>query len=211
MLSGREWSRSWAVVALSCAVVVTTLALLVVCRWHPLISADTRAVNSAHATFLSHHWLQQVTKAVTHLGAPIVVTAIAVVAAVAAATRRRWDLVVLIAAVRLLELGANGLAKALVDRPRPQTTGPVVHAVGASFPSGHAAGAAAIYGLMALLLMRGERRGLRVVLIAAAVVVVVAVAASRVLLGVHYPSDVTAGVFLGLGSLAIVRTVLAAK
>ncbi len=82
--------------------------------------------------------------------------------------------------------------KALVDRPRP----PVEHlqAVGGpSFPSGHATQASAFW--LSLVLVGSSRPvGTR----ALAIVLVLAVASSRVWLGVHYPSDVIAG--LGLGT-----------
>jgi undecaprenyl-diphosphatase len=187
------------------------LALLVGMRWHPLISADTHAVQSAHKLVVSHSWLERTSKAVTHIGAPPAVTLVTAVGAIAAATRRRWGLVVLLVGVRLAELGVNGVTKSLVNRPRPQLMDQVAHALGPSFPSGHAAGAAAVYGVVAVVLVRGTSRHVHVVVISAAAIVVAAVAASRVLLGVHYPSDVTAGILAGVASLAIVRTVIAAR
>jgi undecaprenyl-diphosphatase len=187
------------------------LALLVGMRWHPLISADANAVQSAHNLVVAHHWLERLSHAVTHLGAPPVVTLVTVVGAVAAATCRRWGLVVLLVGVRLAELGVNGLTKVLVDRPRPHFMDAVAHALGPSFPSGHAAGAAAVYGVLAALLVRGTNRQVHVVVIGAAATVIAAVAASRVLLGVHYPSDVAAGILAGVVSLALVRTVISAR
>jgi undecaprenyl-diphosphatase len=207
----QRWSRQWALVAVCCIALLALLALLVGMRWHPLISADTHAVQSAHNLVVAHHWLERMSKAVTHIGAPPAVTLVTAVGAVAAATRRRWDLVVLLVGVRLAELGVNGVTKSLVDRPRPHLMAPVAHALGSSFPSGHAAGAAAVYGVVAVVLVRGTNRQVRMAVISAAAIVIAAVAASRVLLGVHYPSDVTAGILAGVASLAIVRTVIAAR
>ena len=91
------------------------------------------------------------------------------------------------------------VVKLLVARPRP----PVEHlqAVSSySFPSGHATQAAAFW--VALLLAVGPvvRRQLVLVLLAGGCVLIVgAVCASRVILGVHYPSDVLAGALLGGG------------
>jgi undecaprenyl-diphosphatase len=89
------------------------------------------------------------------------------------------------------------LTKLLTDRPRP----PVVHLqhVGeSSFPSAHATQASAFW-LSAVLVLRAARprSGFVAVASVAAVFVVGAVAWSRVYLGVHYPSDVVAGVALG--------------
>ncbi|ELY71520.1 phosphatase PAP2 family protein [Natrinema versiforme] len=69
----------------------------------------------------------------------------------------------------------------------------IVNADGYGFPSGHAVGATVTYGLFALVLEAGTRR-LR---LAAAAVIVAAVCLTRLVLGVHYPLDVVAGVAVG--------------
>ncbi|GAB6879779.1 hypothetical protein JCM17823_20530 [Halorubrum gandharaense] len=71
---------------------------------------------------------------------------------------------------------------------------------GFGFPSGHAAGAAAAYGALALLADRsGSSRGRLV----AAAGVAVAVAASRVVLQVHYLVDIVVGALLAVGLLLV--------
>jgi hypothetical protein len=75
---------------------------------------------------------------------------------------------------------------------------------GFSTPSGHAMGAAAVYGGLAALADIGTRRRRSLV----AVVVVVAVAFSRVVIGVHYVGDVVLGVALGLGLVWVGRRLL---
>jgi membrane-associated phospholipid phosphatase len=87
--------------------------------------------------------------------------------------------------------------KLLVGRPRP----PVAHleaAMHSSFPSGHATLSAAFYvALVTVVASRWESRPRAVGLLTAAVLLVAGIAASRVYLGVHYPTDVAAGVLLG--------------
>src|SRR4029077_14719955 len=84
----------------------------------------------------------------------------------------------------------------VVDRVRP-TLNPAAHTLGPSFPSGHSATAAAFYAGAAFLLGRHLRQTGRAVLAALAATIAVAVAASRVLLDVHWFSDVLAGLALG--------------
>ncbi|HEY3611431.1 MAG TPA: phosphatase PAP2 family protein, partial [Pseudonocardiaceae bacterium] len=97
---------------------------------------------------------------------------------------------------RLVELGIETAVKALVDRSRPVFGHPVATAGGAAFPSGHTAGSAALYGILVLLLVR------RALVTVAATVFVLAVGASRVVLGVHYLSDVVGGLALGIAVAA---------
>jgi membrane-associated phospholipid phosphatase len=51
----------------------------------------------------------------------------------------------------------------------------------------------------------------QVIVVSVTVLLIAGVAASRVLLGVHYPSDVAGGIIVGIGSLAVARTVFAAR
>jgi undecaprenyl-diphosphatase len=106
------------------------------------------------------------------------------------------------AAVALSLAGANlisDLVKVLVGRPRP----PVEHlqiVTGASFPSGHSIQAGAFWFSLVLAMRAAgvaPTRMRRAVALAA--LIVLAVALSRVYLGVHYTSDVIAGVLLGTG------------
>jgi membrane-associated phospholipid phosphatase len=102
-------------------------------------------------------------------------------------------LVVLIGVVTI----NNGL-KMIVDRERP----PVTHLVGtsgSSFPSGHSAAAAAAWFALALVVSRHRSRRVRAACAAVAAIIAVAVAASRALLGVHWLTDVVAGVVVGWG------------
>ena len=100
------------------------------------------------------------------------------------------------------------LTKALTARPRPS----VEHlqaVTGSSFPSGHATQASAFW-LSLVLALRGTSVtpfALRMAGIAATALVL-GVAWSRVYLGVHYPSDVLAGVILGSGWALWVRRCL---
>ena len=89
----------------------------------------------------------------------------------------------------------NGL-KLLVDRDRP-TVEHLSSAGGSSFPSGHSAAAAACWAAMALVASRRLSAGTRHWAAAVAVAIAVAVATSRVLLGVHWLTDVIAGVIVG--------------
>lgn len=93
----------------------------------------------------------------------------------------------------------NGLLKLGFNRPRPQIFLPEVHTVSSSFPSGHAMSAAIVYSTVAYLAARlHKRRWARWLVMTCAFVIIAAICVSRLYLGVHYPSDVVAGLAIGL-------------
>lgn len=145
-------------------------------------------------------WLTTALRAVTALGSPVVLAALAIVSGVAAGWRSRSWLPVALAVVGACGAGLIiAAAKAVVGRDRPPTPFAVITEDGFSFPSGHATGTAAVTLLSAWLLTRWAITSWawRVAMWATAVGVAGAVGFSRVYLGVHYVSDVLAGWLLG--------------
>ncbi len=108
------------------------------------------------------------------------------------ATRSLWAFCTLMAAW-VLQLAAKGL----VQRARPVVDDALEHAPGSSFPSGHATNTAAAAVTLTLLVWPLLGRRGRVVVPVVAGSVTVLTALDRVFLGVHYPSDVVAGVLFG--------------
>jgi membrane-associated phospholipid phosphatase len=87
--------------------------------------------------------------------------------------------------------------KFAVDRPRPDFIYDFA-ANSPSFPSGHAASAVSIYLLLAYVLARDlKSEGFRFDIVYWFAVVALLVGLSRIVIGVHYPSDVAAGFLLG--------------
>ena len=143
-------------------------------------------------------------KWVTQLGSTVVISAILViVAGVGYIKRRRTDVVLFVLAVGVGQLALANLLKVTVHRARPAVLH-LVAASGYSFPSGHAVAAAAAWSAVALVLGFGHSRRTRAVLAGAAALIAVSVAASRALLGVHWISDVVAGLVIGWGWFTIV-------
>jgi undecaprenyl-diphosphatase len=93
----------------------------------------------------------------------------------------------------------NNALKLLFDRPRPDVFPWATHAASSSFPSGHAMSATVVYGTVAYLLFRlQKRRWARALTVFAAVVMITLICFTRLYLGVHYPSDVLGGIIVGL-------------
>ena len=107
-------------------------------------------------------------------------------------------LFVVVAGDKLLTTAVKDLA----DRARP-TLNPIAETLGPSFPSGHSSTAAALFAGIALVVGIGRPRVTRAVIAGVGVGLAVAVAASRVLLDVHWLSDVVAGLALGWAWFAV--------
>jgi undecaprenyl-diphosphatase len=163
------------------------------------LDASAARWGADHATRTS----TDVLVAITWLGSTPVIIAIAVATGLLDwLRRRRWAVLgFMVTVIWGQNLIANGI-KLFLHRERP----PVPHltsATGWAFPSGHTAAAAATYAALALLLGRGRRWPVKAWLGTAAAAIVVAVGSSRVLLGVHWVTDVIAGAALGFGWFAV--------
>jgi undecaprenyl-diphosphatase len=110
---------------------------------------------------------------------------------------RRYALFVLVASVGGWFL--NAALKGIFGRPRPDVVPHLREVMTLSFPSGHALTSAAVFLTLGVLLMRVAKRPIaRFYCLGAAMLATILVGASRVYLGVHYPTDVLAGWLVGL-------------
>jgi len=139
----------------------------------------------------------------TYLGDRNLLTVIAVSMTVGLLWRRQWALA-LTCAVATGGAGAlNQAFKHLFQRVRPEHVQGYVTADGWSFPSGHASAALAVYGFACYLAVRALPARWHVPCLAGAAALIAAIGLSRVLLQVHYLSDVVAGFAFSLAWLAI--------
>jgi undecaprenyl-diphosphatase len=145
------------------------------------------------------------------LGRSAVLVPAAIAIAVAAALLRRPARGLAVLGGVLGAIVIQNADKALVGRPRPP-----VHQLEAvsstSFPSGHATQATAFFLVLTVVLTPAcAPRWVRLLVTGTAIVIVAAVALSRVYLGVHYPTDVVAGMLLGGGWGALTAAALSAS
>jgi membrane-associated phospholipid phosphatase len=130
---------------------------------------------------------------ITRLGDPEVLFAIgAAVFAVLAARRLKllagaWVVTTLSGAL------LNRVLKAIFERSRPLHDHGLTAEGGWSFPSGHASGSMLVYGLLVYVLVRTTRPAWHIPAALTGIALVIFVGSSRVLLQVHYLSDVLAG------------------
>jgi undecaprenyl-diphosphatase len=155
---------------------------------------------AAHRT----EWMTAVMRALTWAGSSTVL--IVLIAAVGGAllVRRRDPRPLLFLAAGLA--GANLLfriTKVLVAQPRPPAALHLASASGFGFPSGHAASAIACWGMLAVVLSSGRFRREAPAVAMCSALIVLLVGISRIYLGVHWWTDVAAGLALGGSWLCI--------
>ncbi len=205
-LSAAGRSRRSLVPLAAIAVAAAVFAILLVAvrlRWAPLESADHGAAAHLNSLVSGHPGLVATVKAVTWLGSDGVLWTLIGVTAITLAIRRRWRL-----AAYLLITGAGALVldpvlKSLVGRLRPVVAHPVAHGTGNSFPSGHSLGSIVCYGAVFLVFLPAVRGRWRTAFTVATVAIIALIGISRVLLGVHYLSDVLGGWAVGITWLGL--------
>lgn len=143
--------------------------------------------------------LDSAVRAFTMIGSPFAVTLYAFIGLTMLLNRRQWLLLltwdVLFLGVWLL----TQTIKPLFHRTRPEGAEQFLTTMSFSFPSTHAFGAIAAFGMIAFAITETVEleREHRAVLWLVTVVLAAAIGISRLYLGVHYLSDVLAGFLLG--------------
>ena len=191
------------VIVTAAALLFTLLLLLVRLRWAPLESADHGAATGLNSLIAGHPVAVRIVKAVTWLGSGGVLWTLTGAAAVVLAVRRQWRLTAYLLVVGVGELVLDPVLKVLVGRLRPVVAHPIAYGNGDSFPSGHALGSIVCYGALFLVFLPAVRGTWRRVFTAVIVTLIAAIGISRLLLGVHYISDVLGGWTLGITWLGI--------
>ena len=144
-------------------------------------------------------WLRHGAEDVTALGGPTVLglVVIATVGFLLLQRMERTAAFVFVASASGWLL--NAMLKRLFQRPRPDVVPHLREVTSLSFPSGHAMTSAVVYLTLGALLMRISRgRVTKFYCMAVAMFATLLVGATRVYLGVHYPTDVLAGWLVGL-------------
>lgn len=148
---------------------------------------------------LGPRWLEEAARDLTSLGGyTILMLVTAIVSSYLGLVRKHHaSQLLLVAAVG--GLGVMHLLKAVANRPRPDLVSQLAYDNSASFPSGHAMMSAVVYLTLGAMLTRlVECRRVKMFVMSVALLLSFVIGASRIYLGVHYPTDVLAGWSAGL-------------
>ncbi|HET8772682.1 MAG TPA: phosphatase PAP2 family protein [Thermoanaerobaculia bacterium] len=135
----------------------------------------------------------------TLIGTPVGIGILVLIVSVLLAFKNRYRWAAYLIVTTTLGGLLNLQLKSYFARARPELAEALRSAHGYSFPSGHAMGSAVCFGALAYLALRTIPRWRhRAAAIAFAGTMILAISASRIYLGVHWISDVGAGICAGL-------------
>ena len=153
--------------------------------------------NIYEALYAAHRPALVVTARIfTAVGEPTVLVGAGFLVAIWLWWERRWRFAVALLLVVLIGRGLTEVQKLWIARARPDLEPHLVIVKTSSFPSGHATSSMIFYLTLALALAAGTRWQRPAA--ALAVLLSLCVGVSRVMLGVHWPSDVVGGWAFGL-------------
>jgi undecaprenyl-diphosphatase len=144
----------------------------------------------------NHPVLVPIARGLTALGEPTILIAASFVVALILWLRGHRQLPLVFIAITMFGRAVSELQKYLIARPRPDLETHLVVVKTSSFPSGHANSSMIFFLTLALVASAGTKWQRAAV--AAAIVLSLLVGISRVMLGVHWPSDVIGGWALGM-------------
>jgi undecaprenyl-diphosphatase len=174
----------------------------------------TQAFDDAILRWVGAHqvgWVHVAMLQVTALGTGVVVMMVVAVAALFLWLTRHKHSATLLLVTTAVGILINSMLKDVFHRTRPSIFPSGVEVFSSSFPSGHSMSAAIVYGTVAYLAARlQQRHWARALTAVIALALILLIAASRIYLGVHYPSDTVAGMVIGLAWAAFCMATLEA-
>ncbi len=145
------------------------------------------------ATLVGPSWLASVVTGITHIGDSIFLIVLSVgVLGYGVYQRKKLEVLTLVGCIGGVFL-LTPLLKNLFGRPRPDIVDHLVHASSASFPSGHTLRSAVVYIALFFILQRLLSVHSLTKYSPIVGILIVAIGSSRVVLGVHWPSDIIGG------------------
>jgi len=203
----RQWSTRWLSVAGVLSFLVALVAMVLVVTENFMLEAVDEWTNSTVNVWArGSGWPVDIADWIGSATGPktSVIYSVVIVAALALARKYRWA--VLVAAAGIAGVAIAEAFKIIISRTRPPGAELYVSDLDKSFPSGHATAGIYLYVCIAVILILLARahnwpllQGIGIVLFGFGILIGV----SRIVLGVHWLSDVIAGWLLGSATLLI--------
>ncbi len=150
--------------------------------------------------YLISDFFTPIAKIITQLGGAIFLIILSL-ALIISLKNKRVSILILLNLI--ISTTLNQVLKFIIQRPRP-TEFRIIDEKGYSFPSGHSMVSAAFYGFLIYLIYKNiKNKYLKWGLITLLSCIVILIGTSRIYLGVHYASDVIAGILISISYLII--------
>lgn len=150
--------------------------------------------------------LTPVLRSITYMGNWQTITALCILLLVIPKTRVRYGIPVSSSALFITVF--NKGVKQIFQRPRPDASLHLIHEGGYSFTSGHSITSMVVFGLLIYLVRKyaedEKRANILTVFLA---IPWICIGPSRIYMGVHYPTDVLGGWFLGAALLMVILSI----
>ena len=144
---------------------------------------------------------------VTQLGNPMIVIPVAIITLGILGWKRQKSPALMFAIACLGDAILNTGLKLVFTKPRPELWQRLIVETSYSYPSGHALGSMVLYGMIAYFLSQRYPKFSSIIYVAAAGLILT-ICFSRLYLGVHWPTDIMAGLGIGFLWLVICITML---
>jgi undecaprenyl-diphosphatase len=185
------------------ALLFGVLTAVVRLGWAPLQSADSALDRDLNALVAPHPAVVRLLIVITTLGSAGVLLWLVGLAEIVLLTRRRYRVAAYLAVTAVGAPVLDPTLKALIGRLRPVVPNPIAFGGGNSFPSGHALDSLICYGALVLVFLPALAPRGRRVLVAATGTLVALIGCSRVMLGVHFVTDVVGAWCAGVAWLGL--------
>jgi undecaprenyl-diphosphatase len=173
----------------------------------PLTEADASVANWMNGWVHQRPWLGHTLEVISWFGLQLWLGEMVTIGSIYVFWRGRRRLATYLVVTVVGGSLVDTAVKLAVNRPRPRVDHPLDTAFGTSFPSGHSMASTITYGALVLVFLPVLARRGRLIAIAAATAIVLLIGSSRLLLGLHFVSDVVGGYVLGwawlLGATAV--------
>lgn len=205
--TGRLREKDYLRLALGICVLVVATLLFALLASYALTDTWLTRMDIRVSNWLYAHATPALTAAmliITEIHRPLGIGIMAFGCALLLLWKRRWYALLALALAVPGGMLLNIALKNLFQRARPVFDEPLLTLATYSFPSGHVMGSTVFYGVLVAFVFWNVRAWRwRLLALAIAGVMIILVAFSRLYLGVHYVSDVTAAFIEGLAWLAL--------
>lgn len=184
-------------VALVLVAVPFSYLLFEVIREGPFTRFDETTANDLHRAVIGNDELISFSRGISLLGKPLLLGICIAAGSIFAYQRGRSRLALFLVITAIGGGLVDSAVKIAVNRPRPIVEEPLAHAFGKSFPSGHAMSSVVTYGALLIVFLPIVPRAWRWLAITLTTLLLLGIGLSRLVLGVHFVSDVLGGWVLG--------------